>query len=128
MEVKEEEKIEGKTPLFIFIWFLIIRRTSRKEVSNKRQVVASFCTPLSYFLEDDVKKWTVENVGKWAKIQRGIEEEDLLILRKQRVNGSALLLLTKDDLLHHPYNIPGGPAAILAEAIQKLKGKTVLRF
>ena len=38
------------------------------------------------------------------------------------MNGKALLRLTEEKLVKHPYNIAGGPAAKLGKAIEKLKG------
>ena len=42
----------------------------------------------------------------------------------QKVDGSALLLLTKKDLVKKPYKIARGPAARLAAAIEKLRAPT----
>jgi len=38
---------------------------------------------------------------------------------------AALVLLTKSDLVNHPYNITGGPAAKLANSLEKLKGPSI---
>ena len=50
-----------------------------------------------------------------------MEERYAKALKDQEVDGRALLTLTKDDLLKEPYKILGGPAANLAQAIEKLK-------
>ena len=71
-----------------------------------------------------VSDWTIADVIEWAKAQRDIIEEDWKKLQENRVNGSALLLLTKKDLLKKPYKIAGGPAANLAAAIEKLRAPT----
>jgi len=66
-----------------------------------------------------VDQWSIDEVYGWAKVQT--DEEEANKLRTQKVNGRALLTLTKDDLLKEPYKILGGPASNLAEAIEKLK-------
>ncbi|GBB84152.1 hypothetical protein RclHR1_01080008 [Rhizophagus clarus] len=44
-----------------------------------------------------------------------LEEKDLEIIHKQRVNGRDFLKLTEEKLLRHPYNLPGGPTSRLAD-------------
>ena len=69
-----------------------------------------------------VSDWTIADVIEWAKAQRDVIEEDWKKLQENRVNGSALIILTKDDLLK--IGIPLGPAANLAAAIEKLRAPT----
>ena len=57
-----------------------------------------------------------------------MDEKEAQKLKEQEVDGSALLLLTKKDLVKHPYNIAGGPAANLASAIEKLRAPTGTPF
>jgi hypothetical protein len=56
----------------------------------------------------------------WAKGIRGVREKYAEILRSQEVEGNTLYTLTKEILTNHPYNLPGGPAASLEVAIEKL--------
>jgi len=62
---------------------------------------------------------SIEDVVKWAR-GLGIDEEDALKLQNHEINGKALFLQTKSDLVLL-YKLPGGPATILANEIQKLK-------
>jgi hypothetical protein len=67
-----------------------------------------------------VNNWTIEDVFNWTKDLLGKENEDIgKILKNQRVNGSALLTLTKENL--KSIRIPLGPAANLEKAIEQLK-------
>ena len=69
-----------------------------------------------------VSDWAIAHVIEWAKAQRDIIEEDWKKLQENRVNGSALLLLTEEKL--RSIGIPLGPAANLAAAIEKLRAPT----
>jgi hypothetical protein len=60
-------------------------------------------------------------VYEWAKNVVGLDDEDADILRVNKVTGSELLTLTKEELYKEPYKMPGGPAIRLAQAIEKLK-------
>ena len=53
-----------------------------------------------------------------------MDEEEAQKLVVQKVDGIALLLLTEEKLVKHPYNIAGGPAAKLAAAIENLRAPT----
>ena len=73
---------------------------------------------------------TVEDVHDWAikflrKKNKNPNHAD--ILKKQEVDGEALLLLTKADLQMKPYEMPGGPASVLAAEIERHKPKTTGR-
>jgi len=70
-----------------------------------------------------VKDWDIDDVFNWAK-EITKDQEEAEKLRAQKVDGESLLTLTKTDLVNHPYNIVGGPAAKLAIAIEKLKSPT----
>ncbi|GES79850.1 hypothetical protein GLOIN_2v1709588 [Rhizophagus clarus] len=50
-----------------------------------------------------------------------LDDDDLGILRKQKVDGQAFLELTKEELLAPPYYFPGGPAIKLAKEIKASK-------
>ena len=69
-----------------------------------------------------VSNWTIAHVIEWAR--EIVDEEEAQKLVVQKVDGSALLLLTKEDLVKKPYRIAGGPAANLAAAIEKLRAPT----
>ncbi|GAM23447.1 hypothetical protein SAMD00019534_066220 [Acytostelium subglobosum LB1] len=58
---------------------------------------------------------------QWATAIPSLEQSDIVTLKQQRVNGAALLTLTEEKLLKHPYNFPGGAASNLMIAIDKLK-------
>ena len=68
----------------------------------------------------DFRTGSVEDVVAWAT-SKGLHEKTIDALQRELVDGEALLTLTKDELTRHPYNIPGGPAASLALAIDGLK-------
>ena len=58
----------------------------------------------------DAETWTTEQVVEWAKGVRGVRPEDVEVLRKQAIGGTALLSLTVDEFTRHPFNLLGGPA------------------
>lgn len=68
------------------------------------------------FARAEVEGWNVEQVVSWAKVLVG---DHANTLRKEEVNGRALLRLTEDKLTRHPYNLLGGPASVLEEGIQQ---------
>ena len=67
-----------------------------------------------------VSDWTIAHVIEWAR--EIVDEEEAQKLVVQKVDGSALLLLTKKEL--RSIGIPLGPAAKLAAAIEKLRAPT----
>ena len=66
----------------------------------------------------DVRKFTVEDVLKWASESVGIDDEDAKKLVDQKINGEALLKVTEEKL--RQVGIPLGPAIKLMEAINAL--------
>jgi len=62
----------------------------------------------------------MDDVVNWA--EQFVPLVHALKLKEQEVNGKSLLQQTKMDL--RSYGIPGGPASILADEIQRLKGPT----
>ncbi|GBB85424.1 hypothetical protein RclHR1_11960012 [Rhizophagus clarus] len=56
-----------------------------------------------------------------------LDDDDLGILRKQKVDGQAFLELTKEELLAPPYYFPGGPAIKLAKEIKASKKSRSVR-
>ncbi|KAF0421095.1 serine/threonine protein kinase [Gigaspora margarita] len=78
---------------------------------------------------DEVQKlWKTADVIKF--IQEKKEELDLELndkyieqIEKNEVSGRAFLKLTTEKLLAHPYNLPGGPAEIIADLVNEIKGE-----
>jgi hypothetical protein len=76
-----------------------------------------------------VENWDTETLIDFLKEQNlKLDDDDLGILRKQKVDGQAFLELTKEELLASPYNFPGGPAIKLAKEIKALKEKPKRAF
>ena len=71
-----------------------------------------------------VENWDTETLIDFLKEQNlKLDDDDLGILRKQKVDGQAFLELTEEKLLASPYNFPGEPAIKLAKEIKALKEK-----
>ncbi|CAJ1454534.1 unnamed protein product, partial [Effrenium voratum] len=78
---------------------------------------------------EEVEGFKKAQVSSWAEavlIDGGLEADDELIqqtvaLQQQGVTGKSLLKLTLEELMAAPYNIPGGPAKLLAEKIRLLQ-------
>ena len=68
-----------------------------------------------------MSSWSTDQVEDWAKKVPDVKPHHARVLRDQEVTGRTLLMLTKDELTRHPYNLPGGPASALAGAVEKLK-------
>jgi len=81
---------------------------------------------VSVALPEDPNRWTIDDVYRWSIESVGISEQSALILKNQEVDGKALLTLTEEELVKHPCNMPGGPATLVAMAIQNLKKKFFL--
>ncbi len=76
-----------------------------------------------------VENWDTETLIDFLKEQNlKLDDDDLGILRKQKVDGQAFLELTEEKLLASPYNFPGGPAIKLAKEIKALKEKPKRAF
>src|SRR2546423_4717757 len=76
-----------------------------------------------------VENWDTETLIDYLKEQNlKLDDDDLGILRKQKVDGQAFLELTEEKLLASPYNFPGGPAIKLAKEIKALKEKPKRAF
>jgi hypothetical protein len=84
----------------------------------------------SLTLADEIKKYkTVELIDFLQKKEDlELDDDDLEILRKQKVNSRAFLKLTEEKLIHHPYNLPGGPALVLADFAKECKDKKLRSF
>ncbi len=67
-----------------------------------------------------VTDWTIEEVADWARKVLNFDEEDLAILRKQRINGRRLLRVpTLREL--KSYGLSEGSARTLWAEIEKMK-------
>src|SRR2546430_12312683 len=76
-----------------------------------------------------VENWDTETLIDFLKEQNlKLDDDDLGILRKQKVDGQAFLELTEEKLLASPYNFPGGPAIKLAKEAKVLKEKPKRSF
>src|SRR4051794_35390584 len=76
-----------------------------------------------------VENWDTETLINFLKEQNlRLDDDDLGILRKQKVDGQAFLELTEEKLLASPYNFPGGPAIKLAKEIKAIKEKPKRAF
>jgi hypothetical protein len=56
------------------------------------------------------------------KFPKKLSDVALDILRKQEVEGIAFLELTEEKLTKHPYNMAGGPAAVIGRYVKELNG------
>ncbi|GBB89935.1 hypothetical protein RclHR1_01680006 [Rhizophagus clarus] len=86
-------------------------------------------TPTAEHDSYSVENWDTETLIDFLKEQNlKLDDDDLGILRKQKVDGQAFLELTEEKLLVSPYNFPGGPAIKLAKEIKALKEKPKRAF
>ena len=65
------------------------------------------------------REWTVDEVFEWVKQLTDTEEAKKL--KDQKVRGSSLLRLSKDELQAPPYNVLGGSATDLMAALEERK-------
>ena len=76
-----------------------------------------------------VENWDTETLIDYLKEQNlKLDDDDLGILRKQKVDSQAFLELTEEKLLALPYNFSGRPAIKLAKEIKTLKEKPKCAF
>ena len=83
----------------------IVRVLGILRISNSKIVVA-------------VLKWSIKQVGDWARDFVGLDEDDVALLTKQKINGKSLASMTDEKF--ERYGIPGGPAAELFEGVKNL--------
>ncbi|CAG8797648.1 3845_t:CDS:2 [Gigaspora margarita] len=77
-------------------------------------------------LVEDVQEWKKAGVIKFLqenKDRLDLDDDDIEIIKKNKVTGPNFLLLSKDELLAHPYNLPAGPATTIVELVKKIKGE-----
>ncbi len=75
---------------------------------------------------DVVKKWKRADVLKYLKFKQNdldLDDEDIMIIEKNKVAGQVFITLTEEKLLAPPYNLLGGPAGAIALLIKALNGK-----
>ncbi len=83
----------------------IVRVLGILGISNSKIVVA-------------VLKWSIKQVGEWARDVVGVDKKYAALLAKQEIDGEALASMTREEF--KSYGIPGGPAAELFEGVKKL--------
>jgi hypothetical protein len=77
---------------------------------------------------------SVEIVRKWKRkyvlnfLQEyieglDIEPGDIKVIEDNRVAGIAFLGSTRQMLINHPYNLPGGPAGAIAYLVERINGR-----
>ncbi|PKK60830.1 hypothetical protein RhiirC2_235568 [Rhizophagus irregularis] len=89
------------------------------EVAKDRE--ASSTTPSV----EEIKKWKRSDVIKCLQENKedlDLDDEDIEIIRTNKVAGQAFLLLTEEKLLNNPYNLAGGPASSIAYLVETLGG------
>src|SRR2546430_3815349 len=57
-----------------------------------------------------------------------LDDDDLEIIRKQKVNGCDFLKITEEKLICHPYNLPGGPVSRLADFAKEFSKQKLKSF
>ncbi|CAJ1394413.1 unnamed protein product [Effrenium voratum] len=104
----------------------VASRASPQQDSGAEDWLAKSCEEVASFGEEEVLTWAKAVLaagglkGPAENTMKGIGRV-LKILSENEVTGKALLRLTVEKMMAAPYNIPGGPAEILAERIQLLK-------
>jgi hypothetical protein len=76
---------------------------------------------------ENPEEWSVDDVYYWAIGKVGVDEESASILKSRNVDGKTLLTLTKAELIQSSYNILGGSASRLTEAVIDLNDKMKVR-
>eukprot|EP00026_Physarum_polycephalum_P004410 Phypoly_transcript_04429.p1 GENE.Phypoly_transcript_04429~~Phypoly_transcript_04429.p1 ORF type:complete len:478 (+),score=79.92 Phypoly_transcript_04429:725-2158(+) len=74
----------------------------------------------SYTITKDVSTWNVDDVADWARAIPDVIEDDITVLRNQRVNGPALVALSYDKLVIEPFKLTGGIALLIETQAKRL--------
>jgi hypothetical protein len=69
---------------------------------------------------EDVRGWVALRVKQWA-MTVGLDDDDAGILAKQKIDGTALLDVVTEEKLIKMYDMPGGPAGKLMNAVAAIK-------
>ena len=79
-------------------------------------------------LADEIKKYKTKELIYFLRKEDylKLEEEDLEILRKQRINGRTFFKITKEEL--EKWGMPGGPAIALVDFAKECKEKKKRAF
>jgi Sterile alpha motif (SAM)/Pointed domain len=68
---------------------------------------------------EDVQKWSKAQVAEWARAEVGLDDDDVVILEKQKISGKSLLGLSKADMKR--IGLPVGAIDTLLSFINKLR-------
>ena len=77
---------------------------------------------IPFNLPEDVKKWTEDHVATFLTENNGVymlNNKHIEVVKKQEVGGLSLLDLKAEDF--ERWGIPGGPANIIVQLVNKLK-------
>lgn len=75
---------------------------------------------------EEVKKWSLVQVINFLESKKDelfLYDEDIDIIKRNRVAGRAFLELSKEDLQALPYNLLDGPARAIAGLVRDIKGE-----
>ena len=75
-----------------------------------------------------MKEWTKEEVFEWLKTKCDLPEEQAQNFLTAEINGEALLLLDKQDLMDPPLQLLLGPAKRVLQHVQNASGLFVFLF
>ncbi|CAG8830671.1 4729_t:CDS:1, partial [Cetraspora pellucida] len=74
-------------------------------------------------VQEEWKRPNVINFLKKNQVELDLDDVHIQILRDNHVSGPAFLELTLEELLASPYELPGGPAKVIAKLINTIKGE-----
>ncbi|POG83187.1 hypothetical protein GLOIN_2v1761216 [Rhizophagus irregularis DAOM 181602=DAOM 197198] len=82
----------------------------------------------SVSLADDIKKYDTAKLIDFLRGEKdlGLDDEDLEIIRKRKINGRAFLKTSKEEF--ERYGLEGGPATNLADFAKECKDKKLKAF
>ncbi|CAJ1412313.1 unnamed protein product, partial [Effrenium voratum] len=98
----------------------VASRASPQQDSGAEDWLAKSREEVEAFGEEEVLSWA-EAVLNEGKVRDELIQQTVTALQQQGVTGKSLLKLTLEELMAAPYNIPGGPAKLLAEKIRLLQ-------
>jgi len=96
---------------------------NKKKTHNNKPIMISSATSSANRIDFSAfKEYDVDDVITYLKnnIEGSLSENTCNILRNNEVDGAALLLLSKTNLLDHPYNLAGDPASKIAAEIKRI--------